>query len=421
MVKSALPKTSLNINKISKPDGNILRSLASRIADLAARPGEEVKRQLWYRHNSLEATPPLIFCDPENGWGEIITPEMLACQGELARQWEWRLRREIFWGEQMGDDRVVEAYFDIPHVYSGLEWGLVERRIGGDHGGAYRWDAPIKTEADLEKLHFPTAQVDEHATLQLAEQAEEIFGTTLKVRVKTSWWWTLGMTQTLAHLRGLEQIMVDMIEAPDFLHRLMGFLRDGTLSLLDELTNNNLLSLNCDGTYVGSGGFGWTRELPGPDFRGVVRPCDMWGFAESQETIGVSPRMFAEFIFPYQVSVLDKFGLNCYGCCEPIDTRWHIVQQIPRLRRVSVSPWSNRSRMAELLGDQYIFSMKPNPADLAMTTFDEDRIRLEMRQALQQTRNCRVEVIMKDNHTINHDPQRILKWVKIVRQETEGL
>ena len=131
--------------------------------------------------------------------------------------------------------------------------------------------------------------------------------------------------------------------------------------------------------------------------------------------------MFAEFIFPYQVSVLDKFGLNCYGCCEPLDTRWHIVKQIPRLRRVSVSPWSNRHKMAELLGKQYIFSMKPNPTDLAMSTFDEERIRSEMRQALQATRGCCLEVIMKDNHTINHDPQRVCKWVQIVRQESEGL
>jgi hypothetical protein len=191
--------------------------------------------------------------------------------------------------------------------------------------------------------------------------------------------------------------------------------------LLDDLTGRKLLSLNCDGTYVGSGGFGWTHELPGPDFQGTVRPSDMWGFGESQETIGISPRMFAEFIFPYQVSVLEKFGLNCYGCCEPIDSRWDIVKQVPRLRRVSVSPWSNHLKMVEFLGDQYIYSMKPNPADLAMSTFDEERIRSKMRQALQITRNCRVEVIMKDNHTINHDPQRILKWVKITRQEAEGL
>ena len=48
-------------------------------------------------------------------------------------------------------------------------------------------------------------------------------------------------------------------------------------------------------------------------FAGKVRTIDMWGFAESQETVGVSPRMFAEFIFPDQLPILERFGLNCYG------------------------------------------------------------------------------------------------------------
>jgi hypothetical protein len=198
-------------------------------------------------------------------------------------------------------------------------------------------------------------------------------------------------------------------------------LRDGHLAKLEFLERNGLLSLNNDGTYVGSGGFGWTRELPQPDFAGKVRTCDMWGFAESQETVGISPRMFAEFVFPYQVSILERFGLNCYGCCEPLDTRWHIVEQIPRLRRVSISPWSNIAVMAERLGDRYIFSMKPSPTDLALPSFDEEHVRAKLRQALQITRqhNCRVEVIMKDNHTIQNDPRRVIRWVQIAREEAE--
>ena len=129
--------------------------------------------------------------------------------------------------------------------------------------------------------------------------------------------------------------------------------------------------------------------------------------------------MFAEFVFPYQLSILERFGLNCYGCCEPLDARWSVVSQLPRLRRVSVSPWSNYATMAERLGDRYIYSMKASPTDLAMPTFDEERIRSELRRALQITRQCRVEVIMKDNHTICHDPRRVTRWVEIAHEEAE--
>ena len=101
---------------ISSPDRDALRSLAERLAKLAARPVEDQKRELWYRHNALEATRPVIFCDPENGWNEIITEDQIACEGELARRWEMTLRKEIFWAESMGDDKVIDAVFDVRHV-----------------------------------------------------------------------------------------------------------------------------------------------------------------------------------------------------------------------------------------------------------------------------------------------------------------
>jgi hypothetical protein len=56
-----------------------------------------------------------------------------------------------------------------------------------------------------------------------------------------------------------------------------------------------------------------------------------------------------------------------------------------------------------------------------MTTFDEERIQLQLRKALQATRNCRVEVVMKDNHTIRNDPTRAVRWVRIAREEAERL
>ena len=89
---------------------------------------------------------------------------------------------------------------------------------------------------------------------------------------------------------------------------------------------------------------------PNPISTGRVRTKDCWGFCESQETSTISPRMFAEFILPYQLPILERFGLNCYGCCEPLDNRWKFVETIPNLRRVSISPWANLSQMAERLG-----------------------------------------------------------------------
>lgn len=407
---------------INPRDRAVLRELAGQMAELAARPVEQDKRALWYAHNALQPTRPAVFCDPENGWNEIILDADLRCEGSLARDWEMRLRKEIFWGCDMQDDRVIEPFFSLGHVYAETDWGVHETRIGGEHGGAYTWDAPIKTYADLDRLRFPRIDVDYTMTQRLVALAEETLGDILGVRLKSSWWWTLGLTQTAVFLRGLQPFMLDMVDEPDGLHALMAFLRDGTLARLDTLERQGLLSLNNDGAYVGSGGFGWTRELPRGDFDGHVRCCDLWGFGESQETVGVSARMFGEFVLPYQLPILERFGLNCYGCCEALDTRWNLVGKIPRLRRVSMSPWASLPVMAERLGPRFIYSMKPNPADLAMPGFDEERLRRELREALRTLRrhDCRVEVIMKDNHTIGNDPSRVVRWTRIAREEAES-
>lgn len=405
--------------KISHTDRDILRRLAGEVAGLAARPIELEKQQLWRQHNALRPTRPLVFCDPENGWNEIITPDQIECQNLLARQWEMHLRKEIFWGSKMKDDYTIQPYFDIPHIHAEIGWGLKEIRVGGEDGGAYTWESPVKTEQDIEKLRYPEIKVDDAATEKLEEIAGQIFGDLLTIRVRTQWWWSVGMTRLLAELRGLQQVMYDVYDHPDLIHRMMAFLRDGTMAMLDGLEKEGLLSPNSDGTYVGSGGLGWTDELPPPASGEKVSGRHMWGFAESQETVGLSPEMFAEFVFPYQEPLLERFGLNCYGCCEPLDKRWHVVKQFPNLRRVSVSPWADKRKMAEQLENKYIYSLKPNPADLAMSTFDEDRIRADLREVLRIARNCCVEIIMKDNHTIGNDPRRVIRWVQIARQEAE--
>jgi hypothetical protein len=399
----------------------ILRDLAAEVAALAARPEEIEKADLWRRHNDLEPTRPLVFCDPENSWGEIIPPDSLRCQSDIARKWETALRKEVFWGTCMQDDRVIEPYFNVEHVRSLPDWGLVETKFGGEAGGSYIWDAPVKSWDDAEKLHAPVIRVDFAATDHLRDLAGDLFGDLLTVRVKTSWWWSLGMTWQLANLRGLEQIMFDLIDDPDLIHRLMAILRDGTLAMVDALQECGLLYRNTGGTYVGSGGFGWTNQLPPSDHTGPVRTQDMWGFTESQETVAISPRMFKEFIFPYQYPIMERFGLTCYGCCEPLDNRWKYVKDFPNLRRVSVSPWADRAFFAAQLEDRYVYSMKPNPTDVAMDHFDEDHIRQIIRRDLELTRGCHVEMILKDTHTIRNQPERVTRWVAIALEEAARL
>ena len=405
---------------MSREDEGVLRALAERVAEIASSARMEEIRRQWTRLNMLKKTRPVVFCDPENGWNEIITESQMQCKGKLARRWEMDLRKEIFWGEEMQDDRPVEPCFDVPYTVPPDDWGMEAVYHRTDDCGSCVWDAPIKDyAADLEKLHSPTVEIDWETTNGCLEIAKHVFDGILAVRLKGIWWWSLGLTWPAVTLRGLSNVLCDFIDHPHELKQLLSIISNGHLEKLDYLESNNLLSLNNDGTYVGSGGYGFTEELPRNDHDGHVRTADMWGFTESQETVHVSPRMYEEFVFPYEKPIMDRFGLTCYGCCEPLHLRWHVARRHHNLRRVSCSPWADVEKMAEYLEDKYILSMKPNPAAISTPQIDEQAIRESLRKSLEITKGCIVEVIMKDNHTIGKRPENVVRWCRIAKEEAE--
>ncbi|HEY9593325.1 MAG TPA: hypothetical protein VHE79_02550 [Spirochaetia bacterium] len=416
------PKYSSGIHGavvVNAGDRAVLRNLAEKVAVIAARPSNASKRELWYAHNDLRSKRPVLLIDPENGWNEIVTPDSLSCTGELARRWEVVLRKEIFWGV-VDDDKPVEPLFDVGYTYTDTEWGVEEDYHGGAAGQSYTWEGKIEEPADVAKIRTPVITVDRGTTEETLSLAHDVFDGILRVQLRAVWWWSLGMTWDLARLVGLEKMLYLMYDNPAMVHEIMGLLRDGYMAKLDFLEKNGLLSLNNDHSYVGSGGIGYTRELPRRDIDGdAVRARDMWCLTESQETVGVSPEQFAEFVFPYQLPLQERFGLNCYGCCEPLQKRWHLLKTIPRLRRVSVSPWADQAAMAEALEDRYVYSRKPAPSQLAVPHIDADAVRADIRGTLDVTRGCVVELIMKDNHTLCHNPDNLVQWVRIAREEVD--
>jgi len=400
---------------------NKLRELAKRVAEIAALPIQSEKAKLWTKHNDLKTTKPLVFIDPENGWNECIPADTLTCRTPMARVWEMFLKKQIYWHEVLKDDKVIEPYFDIPYSFTDTGWGVVLDKEGVQYGGAYKVKPAIEDyETDFKKVQYPKIMIDQKESDDVLELAKEVFDGLLTVRRKTSWWWTMGMTWDYINLRGLEDFICDLIDEPDYVHRMMELLSEGILSRLDFFEENGYLASNTGGTYVASGGFGFTDELPATSAEKITT-MDMWGFVESQETVMVSPEMYNEFIFPYHKRIAERFGLNCYGCCEGFDMRWKYVKHLPRLRRVSVSPWANWDKVEEYLGNRYIVSIKPNPAYLALPQLNEDAARDEIKKALACSKNSALEIIMKDNNTLGNNPRNAARWVEIFREEAERL
>lgn len=405
---------------ITKADRRRLRDLARKVAEIASLPIMAERREMWKRHNQLERVRPLVLVFPEGAWRELLPEAGLQCEDKRARAMEWELRRRIYQHEKINDDNVIEKTWVVHKVIHSTGWGLEAQHIASNQDtGAWGFDPIIKESADLEKLRFPEIEYDVAATEERLAEAQELFGDILDVKTKGISHISYHLMSIYCQLRGLDQVMLDMYDNPGMLHEAMAFLEEGHHRLVEQYIDLNLLSLNNDETYHSSGGVGYTAELPQEDYEPKhIRPCDIWASAESQEMALVSPKMHAEFVMEYEKRLLQPFGLNGYGCCEDLTHKLDYVFAIPHLRRISIAPGADVEKCGEKLQDDYIFSWKPQPAHL-VGDFNEKAIREYIQHALDVTRGCVIEMILKDTHTCEGRPERFTRWTKIAKELAE--
>jgi hypothetical protein len=220
---------------------------------------------------------------------------------------------------------------------------------------------------------------------------------------------------------GIEAAMMDMYERPNLVHAAVERMVDAWMVELDQFVAQNLLSLDCDNTRIGSGGYGYTSDLPGADYDPQhVKPQNMWGCSNAQIFSEVSPKFHWEFALEHDIRWLSRWGLNYYGCCEPLCRKAELLQRIPNLRKVSVTPWCRTERAVQTIGPHWVMSRKPNPAVFAEDRWNPERARREIRDFLDQAKGCHVELIMKDISTVRRDPQRLWEWARIAVEEAEA-
>jgi hypothetical protein len=411
------------MNALDARDRDILRDLARRVAEIGHLPVQEQRRREWRRHNSLQPGRPMILIFPEGSWRELLPEESLRCGDKRARAMERDLRVRIHAHTHFDCDNVVDPLWTVAKAIRQTGWGLEERRTPSpDRLGAWHIDPVLHGAADLARLRAPEISLDEAATRRAFDEARDLFGDILTVRLSGRAHISYHLMAQYTKLRGLEEAMVDMYENPRLIHDFMAFVCDAHEKMLGQCVALDLLELNNDNTYHNSGGNGWTDELPRPGFDGRhVRPADMWASAESQELAQVGPDQHAEFALAYESRLLAPFALTGYGCCEDLTRKLDLVfQYLPAIRRISISPWADVAACAARLGRRAIFSWKPHPSHL-VGGFDEDALRAYVRRTVAVCREhgCALEMILKDTHTCESRPDRFTRWSQIARAEVE--
>jgi hypothetical protein len=410
-------------------DTRIVRDLVRRVSEIAADSVNDVKRDLWTRLNRLERVRPLVHVQAIawNIWEELIPPDTLAAADPFARQQELDLRRRIYCWDHFRDDRVVSGEVVCPIA---LRDDLIADGFGirrdishsGERSGAYAIKTVIRKEADIDRIQDRSnVTIDREETERRYVRLCDLYDGTLPVVKRgPSFFWFYPMDQFI-QWRGIEQLFVDLIERPRWIHEALERITRGYLSHIGRLEALGVLSPGNGNTMLGSGGYGWTDQLPERDPEsGWVRLKDLGARAATQIfTDGISPEMHDEFAVQYEKRLLERFGLSCYGCCEPLDRKMHVVRQIGNLRRVSMSPWVDLERASAAVGRDYVYPHKPNPTIVSMATWDADLARRQMRETYEKTRGNVLEVNLQDLHTVRNEPRRLTEWTEMALQLAE--
>lgn len=456
-----------------------LRELVDRVVEAVGDPRYKPLKDMWTRHNRLQKTrkTPVFVCLKKGSgrsanpvtWSELIPPETRVSTDPLEREIELQLRQKLYKHDHIPDDDVL-----VPTVWiravpprdrtaggdrhdSGGDaagrvlstgpsvdaegkgaarlWGLPFReRRTDDPGGAYAVDPVVTSEADVDLLHPPQFEIDEPATRSLVERAQELVDGRLPVKVKTDevgW----SPTETMVSLMGMEAVLYGVIDRPQFIHRIMDFITDGTIAYHRQREEAG--AFEPDET--------WGYRVP---YEALPRHAETkqlafgWMHIGAQSMCGLSPAMYEEFVQPYHARMTEavaghrrflspskdrrpsKYHAKMteavgahrvyYHGCEDLTEKIGIIGRLPYLRRFHVSAWTNLEEVARRLGSQFVFEVCTHPDTLHVHSREE--MRKDVDRIMEIAGGCAIDIVLGEIETVFGEPSVLRTWTEVAQE-----
>ena len=395
-----------------------VRQLARSVAEISASPENEKRKKRWRDVNALRKPDRApVWCCPVGCWTELLPDEALQCSDPYLRQFERELR-QILIKQEIGDDAPVQSFWAVPAIFNvdpPSVWGVdIKKHNPGIAGGAWAYDPPLKTEADFDLLRIPVYTYNEKTTEEALSRAHDLIGDILPVRLTCGPNVNPTLETQAAELRGLTELLMDMALQPELVHRLMAYVRDVTLSVMDQMEATGLLTFNGIGPMYES-------EPIGPEPKdGHLTYANLWGHANNQEFDRISPRMWEEFALQYQLPVLMRFGLVSYGCCDDLTDKIDGVLSIPNLRIFVSSAWTDLDKVIEKCGTSYTIMWRQKASDVVFAKDTElDRIQKHLEEGMRKLQGCYYQVVLRELQTLAGHPDRLHVWTRMAIEAAE--
>ncbi len=247
----------------------------------------------------------------------------------------------------------------------------------------------LKNKSDLDKLVMPdfhnaSAMLRVH---QMHENMKRLLDDDFSAIMPE---WCRGPFGLACHLRGMENVIIDMQEDPGFVHALM------------QLTTEARKK--------------WTKQRA--EFMKV--PIHVGSLYNDEVNIPLlSPQLYEKFILPYEIELSKFYGAISYwhSCGDTADLH-SLIRCIPHLQMIHISPWTDlKQSTANLAGSGIALEVVLHPlTDIQKAT--EERIRFHLAHIRAVTEGISTTVRadgLQEIVSAKEDLVKIKRWADIAQ------
>lgn len=392
----------------------IVRELAKEYMSIVCTDKQEKMFRRFRDTNDLKpGRPPVLL--GEIPWYQMDFDGSLTCicEDKGARNAELYFRKALFYMKYFKADNLYEPVFRVKRAVESSGIGVepvtadIKRTDEINNIVSREFEDILEDESALDLLHDPVLTLRPDKDAARMEFYTDLLGDTIPVRLYGYNYFYFAPWDKITRLRGVEPILMDMYDRPEYLHAIIKKYVSAAHAELDFVEKNLDVCPTPElhqtpGTVSGLAGEGlkatWCRSMA--------------------QTFGViSPAMFEEFEVDYLLSVAKRFQYTYYGCCEPLDDKISVLKKIPNLRKIGCSPWASVEKCAEQIGGDYVLSRKPNPAYVAIST-DPDVVRNEIEETVKACikYGCAYDYVLKDISTVSGRPENLIVWARTVSE-----
>jgi len=391
---------------ISQKQKDHIRRLVDRVDELVESPRNQDRLAHWERYWARIPS-----CDdPE---GPIFTMDVgLPTQGDLlgfncreyfsdaATQIRYQLEWRIWHQENLCDDTLIQRGVGIG-LGNAHEASLVGQRVEyPTHADPVaRYEKPVvENDVDLDRLEMPDFYTSGQMPRvhRMYTEAKELLqgpgNDGWEVSFPGAYRGVLGLGQVI---RGPhENIIFDMIDRPQFAHRIFRYVTDFHRHYYEERSK-----------FLGE-------------------PIGLAHIGNDEVTVPVvSPRIYEEFLLPYEKEIAHFHGgMSCWHSCGTTTPLLGLIRTIPNVRKFYTGPWTDVEAVMETFGDNTPIMIAVNTVDDILTATPE-QMEAKVRSVADKCHGAMLQIRGGSTNSISDleaDVAQMRLWTQVARRTLRG-